>query len=778
MFNGLKVLIMKKVLFFAAMALVAASCAEDKFIGDVANPQDNSPSESNAIVFASGSKGVTRADIYGKAAADLLGSHFYVTGTKGTEGTYNPTPTLVFDNYLVRYSDNSAGTTTSNTANWEYVGVVPATAPDANYVKLSDLNSQTIKFWDYSAAQYDFFGFSTGTYAASTTGSETSDPKTIGVTKMLYGEALSVDNSQSGWTQPIAYTFEIPSVTALENAFITDITEVPKSNYGKEVTLRFKNLGSKVRIALYETIPGYSVKDVMFYSVDNDAVKSGQTGYSAPTNKATLISADANGLPTNGSIDVYFPHVGTYYEKGATNAAQDYDIAAAIVTSPSTGATYVTYKEFGELTAQLKGNESLTTYEIRQTGEATNIFLGRTLPDATFAGDANASFYQTVFPVSDSDPLTLRVNYTLVPTDGAAETITVYGARAVVPSTYTKWLPNYAYTYIFKISDNTNGWTNTDQTKAGLFPITFDAVVAERTDATNEQKTITTVATPSITTYQQNHDISKNEYSKATGKDIFVQVWDQSASTPALASLTDANSLLYAITDPTTATTTEAEVMDALQKRTVAYNASATSITGRNSMTLEKKSIANDVNQIVNGPDDNPIGVTSGKAAKIDITSGSALGAGTYAYVYIYEAQTTDNQKWQPIALTSDGKVGVAVTGVTKNYPTLAKSALETSVVNGTAVYTTETTLGAGEAVDDAYIYFSVTKDGTGSRTYSFVSVDGKATVPAGLLKVAKTSITTNTSAGAAGDANANFYFDVYYLNNGKYAVKIIKIVS
>ena len=85
-------------------------------------------------------------------------------------------------------------------------------------------------------------------------------------------------------------------------------------------------------------------------------------------------------------------------------------------------------------------------------------------------------------------------------------------------------MPNYAYTYIFKISDNTNGWTGTASEPSGLFPITFDAVVAEATDANAEQTTVTTVATPAITTYQQGHTSGTNEYSKTTkGKDNVVR---------------------------------------------------------------------------------------------------------------------------------------------------------------------------------------------------------------------------------------------------------------
>lgn len=723
---------MKKKLFFAAVALVAlASCTSDDFIGDVTTPQDNSPSESDAIVFSSASQGTTRADISGDAAADLLGYNFYVTGTKGSEGTANPTPNIVFDNYLVRYTTNTAGTTTSNTANWEYVGV----SSDDNHVKLSSLNAQTIKYWDYSTAQYDFLAFSTGKYAA-VSGSSTASTN-IGVTAMKYGADLA--------GSAVAYTFDIPSVNALKQTYISDITEVEKANYGKEVTLKFKNLGSKVRLALYETVPGYAVKDVNFYEVD------GTTDFSGTKNTtAKLISASATGLPIKGTIEVYFPYVGT---TNTTNGA--YDKAFAKVTAATTGGTEL-YQSYGVL-------DNFAT--AREGYEANGDYLGRTLPTATFAGEKSAGYYQTVFPVNTSSALTLRVDYTLVATDGSGEVINIYGAKAVVPATYTVWQPNYAYTYIFKISDNTNGWTSatasTDGTNPGLFPITFDAVVAEATDATGEQPTITTVATPSITTYQQNHDIKNDEYSIATAKNIYVQVMDNKTTSASLVTtLSATNSLLYAVDAANASTATEAKVMDALEKRTT--DITAGDVTGRNGITLTKNTnISNTVTSIVNGADNNPITVASGSAAEIAIAS---LAAGTYAYVYDYTTgdKTTVNE-FQPIAVT-----GTTVGEDGKTYYTLT-----TGELNNIAVTT------AAETVSNDYIYFSKTTNGTGTTTYSYISIAGKAgqTLPAGVVKVAKTTLTNTVAGGSTKEANT-FYFERYITNDGKYAVKVIKIVD
>ncbi|MBQ4392197.1 MAG: hypothetical protein II826_03685 [Prevotella sp.] len=721
---------MKKYFFLAALAATAlASCTNDEFVGDVSptNPQET---EDNAIHFGLNLQNVTRADIGGDAAATLLGNHFYVTGTKGTEATDSPSPDIVFDNYLVHYGMNTAGKTESNTANWEYVGVTPGTAPYADYVKLSSLNTQTIKFWDYSVDQYDFLAFSTGTFKAVSGTSGAANE--IGVTAMKYGTGLK--------NSAVAYTFDIPSVAALKSTYFTDITKVKPANYGKDVTLKFKNLGSKVRVALYETIPGYSVKDVKFYTVDGT-----NTGLGATSTDATLISANANGLPIKGTVAVYFPHVGTDNE----SSEADYDKAATTVTAAASAGSSKT-QTFGALTDQLTTNEG---------DEAnSNDYLGRSLSAATFAGDDDADFYQAVFPVSSSDPLTLRVDYTLVSIDGSGEEINIYGAKAVVPATYTKWLPNYAYTYIFKISDNTKGWTKPDgSSPAGLFPITFDALVAEATDANAEQTTVTTVATPSITTYQQGHTYATNEYSIAAAKNVYVQVMDNSTVPATLVnSLSNTNSLLYAVSD---ADATEAEVMDALEKRTTAIGAD--NVTGRNGITLTKNSnISNTVTSIVNGVVDDPITVTAGEAAQIAIGS---LSAGTYAYVYDYTTGSkTTVTEYQPIAVTTGSAIGSG-----SNY-----ASITTTTLNGIS-----TTTAANEAVDNRYIYFSKTTNGGATTTYSYISVSGKSNLPKGLIKVLKSSLTT----GVAGTTNAvagTFYFDVYTTNNGQYAVKVIKVIA
>lgn len=786
---------MKNVYFLClAGALALAGCSTDDYVGD----QNLQAQNDGAIMFQSKGMASTRADIGGAAAADLLGNAFVVEGVKGTEQTNNIpskessgsyTYDVVFDNYYVTHQMNSAGTTTSNTNNWDYVGKTHAAIGTGATQIGRTVSEQSIKYWDYSQPQYSFVAYSTGKAGmvagttASTIGTESGsvwNPGTVHVTK--------IDLSSSGG---VSYSFEGKDARDLKECYITDITEVEKTNYGKVVTLKFKNLTSKIRVGLYETVPGYSVKDVKFYVSDaNDqfnfdagtvltsgtslkgyytlaagvytacdpaGTADGSTTYykmlslnPATGTTAALFTSGVDKLPSSGTINVTYPSIGT-----SKASAKDYNKAAVTVTA---GSNVVTDLKFGTLNYGAEhGHET-----------AGNHYLGITLPTATMAGASADKYYTPVMPNNDAKTLTLRCDYTLVSTDGSGEEIKIYGAKAVVPSTYTNWQPNYGYTYIFKISDNTNGWTSTAVTDPqGLFPITFDAVVVEMTDLDGEQTTVTTVSTPSITTYQQGHDWrNKNEYSKSqtiagssdtNPRDVYVQVMDNS-TTPAtlVTTLSSTNALLYSLND---ADATEAKVMDALINQS---SETSGNITGRNALVLTKNShIDATVTSIVNGADDNPISTSAGKVAKIDIDH-SDVTVGTYAFVYDYTSGSkTFTDKCQPVA------VGAVGSTVGAGYYPLATSAITTEV----------TTVGA--KADEANLYFSKVSDGHGGYIYSFVTTEAGVTPVTGLYYVAKTTVTgatvtTDSDTVAAG----TLYFQVYKQNDGKYAVKVIKVVA
>ncbi len=602
---------MKKIAILATAAIgMLASCTTNDFVGDE-NLREANERGNGAIVFGTGVKAPTRAEYTGADAAGKLKNKFIVGGFKGT-GTSTiitagsttagvPATTTVFDNYQVNWTTNTAGTTQSNTSDWEYVGLI-AEAPST-----LKGNTQSIKYWDYAVNQYDFIAYSTGDAAVITSG----DPTT--------GKVLvsPINASNAGKSTIGAYTLKGASED-LAKCYIADMVTVYKEGaslspaqpkFRDEVRLKFCALTSKVRVALYETIPGYSVKDVKFYT--NATTNLG----SATETNATLFTTgttDKDNFYTAGEYKVYFPTIGK-----DNISLSDYNKAHVTFTPNESGGKGTT-KSFAAL------NYGGIEYK-EKTGTQ---FLGRNSVQPTFAG--TDPYYQIAMPNEEGAVLELRIDYTLESIDGSGEEIKIYGATAFVPAIYAAWKPNYAYTYLFKISDNTNGWTNkvdaaTNSTDpAGLYPITFDAVVME--DGENTQSTITTVATPSITTYQKGHVYTDDEYDASKG-DIYVQVMGD-----VLKNDLNSNGKLYIVTGgPSGKTVTEADVMDALNT----YESSTGTpqvITGRNSWILTDATTTASVDATITAipsADGNNITVTAGTAAKFTPTAST-----TYAYVY------------------------------------------------------------------------------------------------------------------------------------------------
>ena len=169
-----------KYFFFAALAATAlASCTSDDFVGDN-SPDVKQESVSDGIAFGGGFRAVTRADQVGAAAADLLGNKFIVLGVKGDGVIANMN--TVFDNYTVEWNQNTAGTTESNTSDWEYVN-------KTNYYGLT--GRQSIKYWDFGTDYYDFAAFSTGkaTLDPATTG--TIAAGSVRASKITYSDATT-----------------------------------------------------------------------------------------------------------------------------------------------------------------------------------------------------------------------------------------------------------------------------------------------------------------------------------------------------------------------------------------------------------------------------------------------------------------------------------------------------------------------------------------------------------------------------------------------------------
>lgn len=591
---------MKKYLFFAASALALASCSSDDFVGD--NSGNLHGTTNGEIAFAGETGKITRAgSIKGASAAELLGNKFYVLGTKGTLSNDNPTETKVFDNYQVEWKANTAGTTSDNTNDWSYEGL------DFTALKKTTTTGekQTIKYWDYSQQQYDFIAYSIGKNTLVTETSEISDGK-------VYGSSIVTPKG----TEYKSYTLKGSSITDLQKCYYTDIVTVEKENYGKPVQFTFKNITAKVRVAFYETVPGYTVSKLEFYT-DNTTPKADLNGEA--NNKATLFTTGDDELTKNGQMDVIYPVVGS-----SNKAKAAYNKAFVSVTS----------------------QETETSIALGKVDYATNSVLATSAKTATMAGTSSDSYYTPVLPVAKATPLTIRMNYTLTSEDGSVETIKVYGAKAVIPAAYTAWQPNHAYTYIFKISDNTNGTTSTTD-KEGLFPITFDAVVNDVAENDFSHESITTVSTPSVTTYAWDATKSKvvNAYKGAVdqypaGSDIYFSVTTTNNTDNKAETKSDLNNKgkLYTLTLGGTNAdkATEAEVIDALQVRTSAGTEDlADNITGRNGLTLAAATTSFPTT----------IPTENGKENHVTENSVALLSpsiAGTYAYVYFVKDDTDE----------------------------------------------------------------------------------------------------------------------------------------
>lgn len=484
---------MKKHFLLATALAAIIGCTSDEFMG-----LDTSPKTSNtpgAIQFASNTPNITRST--DATAAEELGYSFAVYATKTVgettsnvfaHNTYSATSNTP---YWVWYNTGTANTTQSNTYNWEYVGQAGnKTIPGEGTYTLE--TAQEIKYWDYAADNYVFTAYknkSGGTVSNVTANGFTFEGNASQFAGLYVADKLSITTKAN----PAAHT-------------------TADNKIGDVVQFTFRSAAAKVRLGIYETIPGYQVKNVNF----------------KPTSPANFTATTANAQLS-----------GSFNGSGAS----------------STQTFTVTYDEGG--VAQLATEAAVSndyTFGTFNTSE-TN-YLGTTSTAPTWA--TGTSNYINVLPNTDNfGAMTLNVDFDLYNAN-SGETIHVTDAKAVVPAMYMTWKPNFAYTYLFKISDNTNGYTGPQASPSGLYPITFDAVtVATANDGA--QGTITTLTTPSITTYQ-NGSVSTDgiTYANANGP-IYITV--NTNGTLETLNATGTTIKLYTVS----ANTTEADLLLASQ---------------------------------------------------------------------------------------------------------------------------------------------------------------------------------------------------------------------
>ena len=294
------------------------------------------------------------------------------------------------------------------------------TVDDAFY--MSNVEKQYLKYWDLSAPTTNFYAYAPYINGANTV-------IYINGTKKMTFPASSI---QAGYNDPSKFEFMYAA------------KEVDKVNYGHDVSLDFKRINAKVQIKFWEDIDGYSVRILDLSSTYNGV-------YAAPSKRT-------------GSAGSYSYTDGKYVKN--TGAVVDF---TTIATPKVSYNDPVAYNKIAEemLRFDAPAVEAIGTTRPLASPSPTVYYA---IPKSSITGpDYDCGF-------------TFHVTYELISTTG--ERITVHDATVHVPSNYCNWISNTSYTYVFRITKNSNGTTDTPTTidptspdvttEDALYPIVFD----------------------------------------------------------------------------------------------------------------------------------------------------------------------------------------------------------------------------------------------------------------------------------------------------------------
>ncbi len=377
-----------RILSFLISALCLLSCSSEQD-----KPETPEPKPNVGIAFG-GANGIWQdapTSRSGETGLETLFKSFRVWGYKNYAATPN-SPQVIMDGYQVNFTLSSAGTTESNTADWEYVGL---THPKHS-------TTQTIKYWDYSASNYRFFAYTPA--GADITPVSSADKNSASSTDK--SSASSADNTSApseASTSTLEDVFQIPfaysedstatSVPYISDLWFSDNTDAT-SPYGKCVTLRFSPLIAKVRFKF--TYPAntkrVTITNILFG--DSRFIKN-------------TSSADT---PLKGTITATYP----------------------LTETPTSYTPSFAWKSSAETDA--KGFLGLTIpYE--EESDAIHILQNKNL--------YNKWYYVPPFNIAKYT----QGAYTISAIIDGNKTL------ATVPAEYMQWKAGYQYTYIFKITE-------------------------------------------------------------------------------------------------------------------------------------------------------------------------------------------------------------------------------------------------------------------------------------------------------------------------------------
>ena len=597
----------KKNLLFVAAAMVMAGCASDDMIGD----NNATQSDNQVIGFNMSTPAMTRGS---SSDATKLGNMFIVWGEKNetqTSSVKASEENKVFQNYVVKHdvtsptgsatSNYSAGSTTSNTNGWEYVGIDHSDFDNNVKSTIGSGKAQTIKYWDDNASSYTFT-------AVSALQTDIKDGNVI-IEKIVGTD--TEDATKSVYDK--GYTIQVKSNASTGNIFYADRLNIAKdatTGYTHNpVELTFRSFESKVRFGIYENIRGYHV-------VITDVKYNNGTSH-------TTTSGESNG-PDKFGVDGSFIVAGddTKYTVTYENATSNNPNKVKVKADASNTQGYF-----------VGGTGILSTTETQPLGTAAN---APTWDKGTTADPQ----YTAILPnPGNKTNMKLTISYKLI-SDDTKEVIVVENKTAEVPAEYCQWKSNYAYSYIFKISDKS----------ADLYPITFDAVVVD--NQIGNQETITTVSEPSITTFA--YDATSKVYKTGAdeyvaGYDIYATVVEGSKVVALDKTDNSGNVKLYTVTtsDATNFPITEASVADALEKIEAGTAAISTNQSNLPILNVKPQAVTNTYSTTTSVPvEDGTMVTLSNNGAAL---TWKPAAAATYAIEYKKTKDANGNALTTPI---------------------------------------------------------------------------------------------------------------------------------
>lgn len=688
---------MKKFLLMAAVATTLVNCSSDF---DLSEGQGGG-GVSDVIGFqVQGRNSIKRGTLQ-----EAKHYNFGVFAYKSTDQTNN-----IMENYLVGYLKDGIGYSTSGSttddpnsnvdgkSNWMYEGMgwaqFQGTYAGENVAEgtkyASNNQYQYLRYWDKSAPSTCFYAYVPYLNAAAN-GNKTVtyvDGTAKGTDVDASGNALNTDTYvmtfpngtiQHGYDDVQAYEYMYAS------------TKVDDVNYGHDVSLKFIRLNAKVNIKFWEDIPGYSV-----HMIDLGTV----SGTNYTISAVPSINDGRTGTYGYRSGKIYTENgVKIQFDDGAMQSMKQYKGTTS--SAPLAFAT-PTAAQIGE--NRVDATPSTTTYFAIPKWRKFPVLKN----DAKNINDEESS------PAYDPDlvetGLTFHVSYELISTTG--EKITVKDATVHVGKEYCEWKENKAYTYIFKITTNSNGTTGSEDpkptdpsvpTETALYPIVFDnCTVVDWKNNESEWE-----ITDAVNTW---YDVKLDNYSFNNTSETKVTVTvDRSSKNP----LDNSVTTLYpaktdlSVTGPdgTTAIITEGQVQSGYEswsinnneitvpagaatgKYTITYTASDHDVNANNPVTYTENffvgsdcDVKTNLGTVATGADADTylqILTKTNGADFVNATSGSNLFIN-------YPINVTSEEKVL-VTVTTDGKVKVAKTAKPGKYELVYKlSGIDAPVVKNT----------------------------------------------------------------------------------------------